>query len=446
MIASRLRLVAGAGAVVAGGIALSAAASNPAHAEAPSKTGGKKVIVVGGGTGGLGVAAQLKRKQPGLDITIIEPRDEHWYQPMWTMIGGHLGYKASDSKRPMKDIIPAGVSWKQATVASFDPTNNTVVLSTKDKMTYDTLVVAAGLKNDFEKIKGLKQALEDPECPVGTIYDSAYAEKTDKIMSQVKSGPVYFTHPLCPIKCGGAPQKVMWLWESAWRGMGLSKDIDISFVNGNPTMFPVPKYSQALQKMAEEKKVTTTFKTHILEVNGKARTATFQGEDGVKVVKPFAALHVTPYMSPPEVIQKSPLANAAGFIDVDKHTLQHNKFSNVFALGDSAALPTSKTAAAAMSQSPVLVKNLLASLQGDKITASYNGYTSCPILVGDGKLILAEFLYDGKVDETFGTFIDQSKPSRLMYHVKKDFFPWVYFGYCVKGQWYGRNAWFEPKV
>lgn len=111
---------------------------------------------------------------------------------------------------------------------------NTTVTFSPLQITYDSLVVSTGIKNDYEKIDGLKAALEDDNCPVGTIYDRNYAVKTDRIMSEIKSGEVLFTQPNCPIKCGGAPQKVMWLREEQWRKEGVRDAITITYLNNLP--------------------------------------------------------------------------------------------------------------------------------------------------------------------------------------------------------------------
>ena len=238
----------------------------------------------------------------------------------------------------------------------------------------------------------------------------------------------------------------MWLWESVFRQTNIRQDVNVSFFTSLGVMFPVEKYGNALKKMSEEKNVATNFKHSLVQVDGVKQIATFTNDDtGKQISRYFDFLHVTPHMSPPDFIQKSPLADSTGYVEVNINTLQHKRYANVFSLGDCAALPTSKTAAAVSSQAPVLVSNVLKALKGEPLTASYDGYTSCPILVGDNKLILAEFLYGGKVDESFGWLVDQAIPSRIMFHVKRDFFPWVYWNHFVKGSWYGRHLFMEPK-
>lgn len=126
------------------------------------------------------------------------------------------------------------------------------------------------------------------------------------------------------------------------------------------------------------------------------------------------------------------VAIAAGWVDVDKYTLQYVKYSNIFSLGDASGLPTSKTGAAIRKPAPVLVANLLATINKQALSAVYTGYTSFALVTGYGKLVLAEFDYDGKPMETFP--FDQSKERWSMYHLKRWVLPWLYWNKILMGQ------------
>lgn len=132
-------------------------------------------------------------------------------------------------------------------------------------------------------------------------------------------------------------------------------------------------------------------------------------------------IHVTPPQSAPDFIRKSKLANETGWVDIDKNTLQHNRYPNIFSIGDASSLPTSKTGAAIRKQAPILVANLLAALHKKKAVKQYDGYTSCPLVTGYGKLVLAEFDYQNQPKETFP--FDQSKERWSMYQLKNMFCP-----------------------
>jgi sulfide:quinone oxidoreductase len=236
----------------------------------------------------------------------------------------------------------------------------------------------------------------------------------------------------------------MWLALDHWKRAGLynySPDqsaIKITFATGLPTMFGVPKYSVALEELRQKRGVEGLFEHNLVSIEGN--TATFDRPGGQEQVKrDFDFLHVAPKNVPHAFVNESGLGNEAGYVDVDQHTLRHKTYKNVWSLGDASSLPTSKTVAAITSQAPVLMRNLLLSMEGKDASQEYDGYTSCPLLTGEKEVMLAEFKYGGVPKETFNEWfgIDQAVPRRAFYHLKKDFFPWVYDRYHVKGQWGG---------
>jgi len=417
-----------------------------------SSTKNHKIVVVGGGSAGLAISHQLLRQGQFSqdDIAIVDPAEWHHYQPGWTLVGGGLKDKAS-LRRPLASLIDAKLRFYNISLASFSPDSNSVTLGNGETLTYDQLVVAPGIKVDYGSIKGLSAALDDPAAPVSSIYGYDTCDKADRNVKALTSGAAIFTQPPGVIKCAGAPQKIMWLALDHWRKAGLytpanpaSSPISIVFATGLPTMFGVPKYNAVLEKLRQNRGVEGLFGHDLVEVNGDKATFTANGE---KVVRRFDLLHATPKMGPHAFVKTSPLANEAGYVDVDDATLRHKNWSNVWSAGDASSLPTSKTAAAITAQAPVLVGNLLKTMEGkDKeIVAGYDGYTSCPLLTGQNKVLLAEFKYGGVPKETFGEMIPgldlQRTPKIAFYYLKKDFFPWVYYKFMVKGHWGGPNGW-----
>lgn len=416
-----------------------------------SSTRNHKVVVVGGGTAGLTISHQLLRQgrfSPD-DIAIVDPAEWHHYQPGWTLVGGGLKDKTS-LRRPLASLIDPKLRFYNTSLASFTPDSNSVTLGNGDKLTYDQLVVAPGIKVDLDSIKGLSEALYDPSAPVSSIYSYDTCDKANRNIKALTSGAALFTQPAGVVKCAGAPQNIMWLALDHWRKAGLytpaspgSSPINITFATGMPTMFGVPKYNAVLEKLRQERGVEGLFSHDLIEINGDK--ATFMA-NGQKVVRQFDLLHATPKMGPHAFVKMSPLANEAGYVDVDDATLRHKKWSNVWSAGDASSLPTSKTAAAITAEAPVLVENLLKVMEGKEaeIVAGYDGYTSCPLLTGDKKVLLAEFKYGGVPKETFASVVpavDQGTPRTAFYHLKKDFFPWVYYNYMVKGKWGGPKGW-----
>ncbi len=388
-----------------------------------------QVVIVGGGTAGITVAARLRRARRGLDVAVIEPSDRHYYQPLWTLVGAGDVDMAS-TVRPMAAVIPPGVTWIRDAVAAFEPDQNAVLTRDGQRLTYDHLVVAPGIQMDWDKIKGLKENLGRHD--ICSNYTFATARYTWDCLRRFQGGNAIFTHPGTPVKCGGAPQKIMYLAEDYFRRSGVRDKTDVIFAAAGTAIFGIERYARTLRRIVAERGIATRFRHELVEVRPETREAVFQHLDtGETEAVPYAMLHVTPPMSAPDFVKASPLADGAGWVDVDKHSLRHVRFPNVFALGDASNLPTGKTGAAVRKQAPVLVKHLLAHLDGTTSDARYNGYSSCPLITGYGKLILAEFDYDGQPDETFP--FDQSKERRSMYLMKKYVLPQMYWHGMLKG-------------
>lgn len=420
------------------------ASANPV---APS-TRNHKVVVVGGGSAGLTISHQLLRKGKFSqdDIAVVDPAEWHHYQPGWTLVGGGLKDKKA-LRRPLNTLIDPKLRFYNAELGSFSPEQNTVTLGNGDKLTYEHLVVAPGIKVNFDSIKGLPDALADANSGVSSIYGYDYCDKAFRTVQSLKGGQAIFTQPAGVVKCAGAPQKMMWLALDHWKKAGLyspdnpsASPISITFATALPTMFGVPKYNAVLEKLRQERSVEGLFAHDLVEIDGNK--ATFV-HDGSKLSRKFDLMHVTPKMGPHAFVKNSTLANEAGFVDVDAATLRHKKWKNVWSAGDASSLPTSKTAAAITAQAPVLVKNLVRSIEEKDVDEKYDGYTSCPLLTEYGKVMLAEFKYGGEPKETFGKALgyDQAIPRRPFYYLKKDFFPWVYYKYMVKGIWGGPKGW-----
>ncbi|BCS18143.1 NAD(P)/FAD-dependent oxidoreductase [Aspergillus puulaauensis] len=405
-----------------------------------------KIIVIGGGSAGLSISHQLLRSGQfsAQDIAIVDPATWHHYQPGWTLVGGGVKEKTS-LRQDLSGLIDPKLKFYNQGVATFTPDQNQVTLENGDKLDYSQLVVAPGIKIDYGAIKGLPEALADAHAPVSSIYGFETCDKVFRNVENLRRGTALFTQPTGVVKCAGAPQKIMWLASDYWRKAGLYKygeqsPIKIDFATGLPVMFGVPKYSAKLDEIRRERGVNGLFQHDLVSVDGDK--ATFAVSGGESVTKRFDLLHAVPKMGPHGFIKESALVNEAGFVDVNPETTRHVRFDNVWSAGDASSLPTSKTAAAITSQAPVLVRNLLSAMEGKTAASTYDGYTSCPLTTEYGKVLLAEFKYGGVPKETFKWLgLDQATPRRAFYHLKKDFFPWVYFRSMVKGTWGGPSGW-----
>ncbi len=401
------------------------------------------VLVVGGGAAGLAVAASLRRRQNGLDIAIIEPRENHYYQPGFTLVGGKI-YDSKDVAARTEKLIPKGVAWIHAGASSFEPERNIVVLENGDHISYETLIVACGLKIDLDAIPGLKETLG--RNGVTTNYLIQYAPYTAKLADRLSAGVAIFTQPKAPFKCAGAPQKAMYLTCDRFQSRGVLSKIDVSFHTPTSALFGVEAYVPALQKVAREYGIDVRFKERLISVDGGKQIATFEQEapDGSKttVEQKFDMLHVVPPQCAPDIISTSPLAGADGWVDVDKASLQHVRYSNVFALGDVASTPNAKTAAAVRKQAPVVAENVLAAINKRPLAAAYGGYGSCPLIVSRGKALLAEFRYGGDLDPTFPNWlVDGIKTTRFAWWLKTIFMKDIYYRLMLKGrEWLAKPA------
>ena len=391
-----------------------------------------EIVILGGGTGGVTVAAQLRRRAPDADVAIVEPSETHDYQPFWTLVGAGVVPKEA-SRRREADVIPAGVTWIRDRASSFDPQENVVTLGSGERVGYRWLVVAIGLELAWSAVAGLEQCLGKDGVVSNYAYDQC--ERTWQAIRAFRGGNAVFTMPPPPIKCAGAPQKIMYLADDHFRRNGTRERTRIHYYAATPGIFSVKEFAKTLNEVIARKAIETHYRHDLVAIRPEKREAVFRNLDsGEETMQPYDLLHVTPPQRPPEVVRTSPLASAAGWVDVDKHTLQHPKYPNVFSLGDVSSLPTSKTGAAIRKEAPVLVSNLLALREGraDSTFRRYDGYSSCPLTTGYGKLVLAEFDYDLKPAPSFP--FDTTKERWSMYQLKRWLLPQLYWRGMLKGR------------
>ena len=391
-----------------------------------------QVLIVGGGSAGLCVGAMLRNKPYPPDVTIIEPGEKHYYQPLWTLVGGGE-MKKEVTERNEEDYIPEGATWIKDSVVSFDPENNAVKIASGERHTYSVLVIAAGLQLDWDKIPGLKESVGKPGSGVCSNYAYHTVDSTFENIKNLKKGTAIFTEPAHPIKCSSAAFKVACLASDYWSKNGLAGAISAKFFKSGDSIFEVKKYAGALEKVADRYSIARSFGHDLSELRPNQKEAVFTNrKTGQQRVEKYDMIHVVPPQSAPDFIKKSPLADASGWVEVDQFTTQHLRYPNVFSLGDCSSLPTHKSGAAIRKQGPVTAANVMAYLAGDLLPLKYDGYTSCPIVTGYGKMILSEFDYNLEPQESFP--FDQSKERYSMYALKMYVLPKMYWNGMLRGR------------
>ena len=394
------------------------------------------LLIVGGGAAGVAVANTYRRQDSNIDIAIIEPAEKHYYQPGFTVIGGGA-YTMKETTKQEVDLIHPSVTWIKEYAESFQPEANTVTLRSGEVLSYDCLVVCPGLQLDWQKIQGLTDTINKNNVCSNYSPDTAeYTWQSIQEMIAKGSGTALFTQPPMPIKCAGAPQKIMYLAADRFRKKGILDKFSVEFCNAGPVIFGIPFFAKALTKVAAGYGIKTNFSHNLVAIDGANKTATFEVTDSegnkTRVDKKFDMIHVTPPQSAPDFIKNSPLANATGWVDVHDKTLQHNKYPNVFGLGDAASTGNAKTAAAIRKQVPVVVDNITSVLKQTALREGYDGYGSCPLTTSLSGVILAEFSYGGKMTPSF-PFVDPRKSRWIWWLGKTSIFPWMYWHLMLKG-------------
>lgn len=398
------------------------------------------IVVIGGGSAGIGLLASLLKRDPQLNIILIEPSAEHYYQPAWTLVGGGA-HDIRKTMRPMARVLPDGVTWVQAAVSQLLPDEQALVLDSGQRVTWNNLIVCPGLRLAWEKIEGLEQTLG--HNGVTSNYSYQHAPYTWQLVQQLKGGKAIFTQPAMPIKCAGAPQKAMYLSCDHWLKQGALNTIDVEFNLAGAALFGVATFVPPLMNYVEKYGAQLAFNSNLIKVDGPARKAWFEVKDAEGNLsieeKSFDMLHVVPPQVAPDFIRHSPLADAAGWCEVDPHSLQQVRYPHIFALGDVCSTSNAKTAAAVRKQIVVVAENLLALRKQAPLPLKYDGYGSCPLTVEKGKVVLAEFGYGGRLLPTFA--LDPTVARRSAWFLKATLLPWFYWNGMLKGrEWLTRLA------
>lgn len=392
-----------------------------------------EIVVLGGGSAGISVTARLQRRG-AKDICVIDPAVTHYYQPLWTLVGGGCA-NMNESGRPQASVMPKGVTWVRKAAADVDPAHRQVILADGTIVRYERLVVCPGIQSDWDAIPGVTDAISTPFA--SSNYSRELAPKTWELIRNLRSGTAIFTMPAGPMKCAGAPQKIAYLAADYWRKQGVLDQIRVILVLPTPAMFGISVFAEELDHVAKDYGIEVRLSSELTEVDPAGREVSIL-DTSTKNTDTFKydLLHVVAPQSAPDFVKMSPIAvpgNPAGWVDIDKHTLQHNRYPDVFALGDAGSTPNSKTGAAVRKQAPVVVDNLLATVSGKPLTATYGGYGSCPLTTSRNTMLLAEFDYSTQHTPSL-PFIDTTRPRRDMWYLKRYGLPFFYWNLMLKGR------------
>ena len=394
-----------------------------------------KILILGGGTAGI-MAAQYLRHAGQTGIALIEPSRQHYYQPLWTLVGGGV-VRPQSTARPESKFIPAGVTWIQEEATEILPEAN-LVRTRSGAYTYDFLVVATGVELRWELLPGLQEAIARGDASSNYSYDTA--PRTWEMIRNFRGGVALFHMPGTPIKCPGAPQKILYLAADFFRRQKRLGDVHLVFGSALNAIFGIKEYADVLNRVVERYGIETRFQIEMAEIHPERKEAVFRPRnqpDGPRTVIPYDILQAVPPQTAPAVIRHSALADPArrqeGWIDVDRGTMQHLRYPNVFALGDVAGTPNAKTGAAAARQAPVVAQNLVALLTGREPAAAYDGYIACPIVTGYGRMLLCEQDYTGGPRPRIKG-IDTIRERYDMWLLKRYGLPWLYWHVLLKGR------------
>jgi sulfide:quinone oxidoreductase len=354
-----------------------------------------RVVIVGGGTADITVAARLCREGVK-DLAVIEPSSNHSYQPLWTLVGAGI-VNVAKAQRPEAKVMPKGMTWVHDAVVSVDPDEQYVSLEARRTVGYDHLVVCSGIQLDWGNVDGLTQSLG--RDGVVSNYLASTAPKTWESIRTLRSGTAIFTMPSGPIKCAGAPQKNACLAADYWQRQGVLGDINVVLALPAPSLFGVPEFAKVLEGAVVRYGIEVRFEHELSEIHGETKELVLidkSDDDNHKENLRYDMVHVVPPQRAPNWVKESKLSdpeNPAGYVAIDKHTMRHNVYPNVFSLGDAGSSPNSKTGATIRSQAPVLAANLVAAMADKPMEAAYDGYASCPLTTAHNRMVLAEFDY-----------------------------------------------------
>ncbi|MEN8739012.1 MAG: FAD/NAD(P)-binding oxidoreductase [Phaeobacter gallaeciensis] len=391
------------GLAASAGVAAALGAQASASTPVPTKA---RIVIIGAGAGGTALANRLVRRLEGAEITLLDPRVAHLYQPGLTLVAA--GLKPADYVLSQTgDWLPDGVTLIPEKAASIDPEAKTVATESGQSLAYDFLVVAPGLVLDHDAIEGFSLDMVG-QNGIGALYAGPdYAARTWQAASKFteEGGVGLFTRPETEMKCAGAPLKHTFLIDDIAKRAGNGGKIDVQYAAPQTSLFGVPIVAEKVRMLFGDRGITSHMHHQLQGIDAERRRARFATPGG-SVELDYDYIHVIPPQRAPEVIRQSGLSWAdkwtdQGWVECDMASLRHLRYPEIWALGDVAGVPKGKTAASVKWQVPVVEDGLVAAITGIDPTETYNGYTSCPMITQIGRAMLVEFDYNDNLVPSF---------------------------------------------
>ena len=347
-----------------------------------------KIVVVGGGPAGISVISGLRHwsSRDKVQITLLEPSDFHFYQSAWINSAFALNKEVSSSRHIGELFSPDDINWVNEAAGEFSPENNYVLTETGHKVNYDYLVVACGLQTNWEKIKGLHGKLGREGITSAASYSTLNWTKS---LFSKPSGKVIFTEPSTLCNMHSAGKELVMRLQAKLAVNTKESNGEITYYSGSNALYPVDACHTVLRDHFKRNSIDWESSKELVEVKPKDKIAVFRNLiENTYFERDYDLLHIVPPMRPPFAVARSPLADETGLIDVDQHTLQHKKYSNIFAIGDISNTPVVKCISAIRTQMPIVVSNIVADILGGQPLKKYDGTNNQVIRVSEREAVL----------------------------------------------------------
>ena len=392
----------------------------------------KHVVILGAGTAGTMMANHLhdQLKQPDWQITIIDERIKHHYQPGYLFLPFDI-YKPKDIIKTIEEFIPKNVQLIKQKINRILPTENKIQLDGGDELAYDILIIATGAKIAPEETEGMKGAQWQKSVFDFYSFEGALALRNKLRKWKPRKLVVHITE--MPIKCPVAPLEFAFLADSFFKHKHMRDKVEITYVTPLSGAFTKPKATEALEHLLQEKGINIEPDFAIEKVDNERKEIVDYGGKTI----PFDLLVTVPTNKGDELMERSGMGDDLNYVPTNKATLQSKDYANIFVLGDASNIPASKAGSVAHFEAEILTDNILRFVHGEPLKEEFDGHANCFIETGNGKALLIDFNYTHEPVE--GSFpFPGIGPLRLlkesrMNHMGKLAFRWIYWNVLLKG-------------